>query len=214
MNEKKSYTVVNSEGLICKNVYCQPSRINRFINEGETAHLGNYNRIHFKFENGEFVELSEVEKVPLTITTINSNQTGKTKVNRHGLKLLQDEFTDLNLTFDEAKGVLDLSAGDARARIKSKGEFMNDEYDLLHSDVIKYRDTNGVDVGDFLSCHAVNRELSVEQIAVAVEEQVSNYRNSLLQITTYRVQGIRALELATDNYYKVAKTFIDLLDAF
>ena len=129
--------------------------------------------------------------------------------------IVGDLNTPTAVTKQDAKGSIDLSAGEARSRFIAQGSQVVEEYRLASTETKAWRDAGSPSgaVPASITLWATADGLTDEQAAAAIETAESNLDLLLLTIRGIRLSGKAAVENATDNYDTVAQTYIDQLDA-
>lgn len=115
---------------------------------------------------------------------------------------------------DDAKNLIDVAAGSARAAFIADGALVEQEYALAESEVIAWRDAGSPSeqVPQSISAWATATGMTDEQAAQGIESAAQSMRSVLLSIRTIRLAGKAAVDNASDNFADVAQPFIDQLD--
>lgn len=215
MTNNRNYTLINADGSIGPNVHCNPAKLSRYIQEGQTAVEGVYSRDKHKMEGGKPVLLSETELAQKPNLTIKKQKNGsiKYRLNRESQALMLDGPVDLDLSLSEAKNILDDTAGLVRAKFNSKGEFIDREYDFLSRDAQLFAKSNGSDVGRFLRSYAEVEEIDIAIAASKILSKAEEFESLLFEIATIRRKGIKALNANKSDHQSILSTFVEQLRA-
>jgi len=116
---------------------------------------------------------------------------------------------------DQAKNMIDVAAGNARARFIAQGWEVVEEYRLAQREVEAWREAGSPsnDVPASITTWATAEGMTDEQAAQGVEAAAVNFETLLLNIRGLRLAGKAAVDNASDNFMTAAQPFIDQLDA-
>lgn len=184
--------LIKKGGKTVREVFSPPEDIHKQIVEGEEF---------------EFVE-DEPERNPAR----RKLEALASELAKQGVSI--DVTVNLN-TKELAKAAIDQAAGRARVRHVSTGSLIDEEYRQVRSQVQEWRagGSKNKDVPPMLSVRADILGVGVEEAAQDIEQAINKY--TLLFEATFRIrlEGKKAVDLATEEFDVIAKDFILQLDA-
>jgi hypothetical protein len=187
------------------------------LQEGETYIDGGYSRTEYKLVDGQPVELSAEERTqpPKPPSASKLMMMLAKDVKKSGISTTMTIENNLdNWTKDDAVEAIYQVAGRARARNIAPGYLIEQEYQRLIVLVDKWI-TQGSDVNQvpaMLQSYATHSHQTLSDAANTIVQASLDYDDLLARIYDKRHEAMAVINTATDNFYDVAKPFINQLE--
>jgi hypothetical protein len=213
MNKKTTYTILKND-LIDRLIKCRPSDISIQLDEDETAIEGNYSSSEYRYQNGQFIQLTMQEK-PFLPTVFKPNNEIITDIIK---QLYESGFnismhTETYATKMVMKQAIDQAAGRTRSRFVSPGNMIGEEYEQALRQAIVCVNSSGATVPPMTQTWANALNETPVNAAMNILETAAQWEYILNVTYDIRLSGKAAVDAASlENFRAVALIYINQLD--